>query len=89
MKINLQDSNQVIEVFSKSSENMIAAPNFFHNCLSLFQIQNLCQFWPKRGFSQKDTLTAFSFFFPSVLLSCYLFVFSNGVGLVQGNLSPG
>ena len=37
--------------------------------LSLFQIQNLCQFWAKSGFSQKDTHTAFSFLFPSVLLS--------------------
>ena len=39
-------------------------------CLSLFQIQNLCQFWAKSGFSQKDTHTAFSFLFFSVLLSC-------------------
>jgi hypothetical protein len=34
-------------------------------CLSLFQIQNFCQFWSKSGFSQKDTYTAFSFLFPS------------------------
>ena len=39
-------------------------------CLSLFQIQNLCQFWTKRWFSQKDIHTAFPFLFPSVLLSC-------------------
>jgi hypothetical protein len=29
----------------------------------------LCQFWAKSGFSQKDTHTAFSFLFSSVLLS--------------------
>ena len=39
-------------------------------CLSFFQIQNLCQFWAKRWFSQKDIHTAFPFLFPSVLLSC-------------------
>ena len=45
------------------------AINFFSiTCLSLFQIQNLCQFWAKRWFSQKDTHTAFPFFF--LVLSC-------------------
>ena len=39
-------------------------------CLCLFQIQNLRQFLSKSGFSQKDTHTAFSFLFPSTLLSC-------------------
>ena len=37
---------------------------FFYNVsLNLFQIQYLCQFWSKSGFSQKDTNTAFSFLF--------------------------
>ena len=40
-------------------------------CFNLFQIHNLCQFWSKSGFSQKNTHTAFSFLFPSILLSCY------------------
>ena len=40
-------------------------------CLSLFKIQNLCQFWAISGFSQKDTHTAFSFLFSSVLLKCW------------------
>ena len=39
-------------------------------CLSFFQIQNLCQFWAKRWFSQKDIHTAFLFLFPSVLIWC-------------------
>ena len=39
-------------------------------CLSHLQIQNLCQFWSKSVFSQKGTHTAFSFLYPSVLLSC-------------------
>ena len=34
-------------------------------------IQNLCQFWGKSEFSQKDTHTAFPFLFSSVLLSFY------------------
>ena len=40
-------------------------------CLSFFQIQNLCQFWAKRWFSQKDIHAAFPFLFPSVLLTCW------------------
>ena len=62
-------------------------------CLNLFKIQNVCQFWAKSGVSQKDIHTAFSFLFPSVLLSFYhhlkenlecilpshLVAFSNGV----------
>ena len=38
--------------------------------LSLFQIQNLCQFCAKRWFSQKGIHTAFPFLILSVLLSC-------------------
>ena len=39
-------------------------------CLSFFQIKDLGQFRSKSAFSQKDTYLAFSFLFPSVLLSC-------------------
>ena len=40
-------------------------------CLSLLQIQDLGKSRSKSAFSQMDTYLAFSFLFPSVLLSCY------------------
>ena len=39
-------------------------------CPSFFQIQDLGQSRSKSAFSQNDTYLAFSFLFPSVLLSC-------------------
>ena len=51
-------------------------------CLSLFQIQNLCQFWSKSGISQKDTRTAFLLLFPSVLLLHMLASFKGKIGKV-------
>ena len=46
--------------------------NFWNKCLSVLQIHDLGQSRSKSAFSQKDTYLAFSFLFPSILLSSSL-----------------